>query len=79
MGCPGLVIGLSEASILLQLRSVSQLEGLTLYGWFPRTTLLPLLLSVNHFHVAELTLVAAAALGNLCLSRTVVLGPDIHL
>jgi hypothetical protein len=38
--------------------------SLTLYGWFPRTTLLPLLLSVNRFHVAELTLVAAVVLGN---------------
>jgi hypothetical protein len=38
--------------------------SLTLYGWFPRTALLPLLLSVNHFHVSELTLVAAVAYGN---------------
>jgi hypothetical protein len=52
---------------------------LTLYGRFPRTTLLPLLLSVNHFHAAQLSLVAAAAFGNLCPSQTVVIGSDIHM
>jgi hypothetical protein len=39
VGCPGLVIGLSEASILLQLRSVSQLEGLTLAITWPQGVL----------------------------------------
>jgi hypothetical protein len=51
----------------------------TLFGRFPRTTLLPLLLSVNHFHAAQISLVAAAAFGNLCPLRTVVLGSDIHM
>jgi hypothetical protein len=50
-----------------------------LYGRFPRTTLLPLLLSVNHFHAAQLSLAAAAAFGNLCPLRTVIIGSDNHM
>jgi len=55
------------------------LKGITLCRQFPRTKLLPLMLSVNHFQAAQLSLVAAAAFGNLCPLRTVVIGSDIHM
>jgi hypothetical protein len=52
---------------------------LTLIGWFPRTTAALLLLSDNHLRVAKLILATEVSSWQMCSSRTVVVGPDIHL
>jgi hypothetical protein len=54
-------------------------RGLTLIGWFPRTTAALLLVSDNHLLVAKLILATAVSSWQMCSSRTVVIGSDIHM
>jgi hypothetical protein len=56
-----------------------RLLQLTLFGWFPRTTMPALLLSVNHLPGGVFILAVAAAFRQWRLSPTVVIGSGIHL
>ena len=49
------------------------------YGWLPGTTILALLLSMNNLAEQIMILAATVALSQYCPSRTVVIGPGIHL
>jgi hypothetical protein len=51
----------------------------TLFGWFPRTTMPALPLSVNHLPGGVLILPVVAAFRQWRPPRTVVIGSDIHL
>ena len=48
-------------------------------GWVSRTTMPPLLVSVNHLQMTKLIVTAAGAFGRLCSFRTVVNVPGIHM
>jgi hypothetical protein len=63
----------------LQPTQPRHLMQLTLIGWLPRTTAALLLVSDNHLLVAKLILATAVSSWQMCSSRTVVIGPDIHM
>lgn len=68
-----------EESVLHGLFGSGWYDCITLHGWFPRTTVPLMVLSVNHLHAAKPTLATADAFGDMCSLRTVVIGPVIHL